>query len=76
MRHTERSVVAKFEEAIADLPEVVQAERLFGDPDYLLRVVTEDLAAYQRFYDEELATLEGVQRLSSTIVMKHIVDRV
>ena len=76
MGTTERVVVAAFEDAIARMPQVVQAERLFGDPDFLLRVVTEDLAAYQRFYDEELATLEGVQRVSSTIVMKHVVDRV
>jgi DNA-binding Lrp family transcriptional regulator len=74
MRQTDRGVVAEFERAVAELPEVVQAERLFGDPDYLLRVVTEDLAAYQQFYDDKLATLDGVQRLSSTIVMKHVVD--
>ncbi|MCE7011276.1 Lrp/AsnC family transcriptional regulator [Kibdelosporangium philippinense] len=76
MSTTERPVVAAFEEAIAKLPEIVQAERLFGDPDHLLRVVTKDLAAYQQFYDEKLATLAGVQRVSSTIVMKHVVDRV
>ena len=38
------------------------------------RVATRDLAAYQRLRDEELATLPGVHRLSSTIVMKRIVD--
>jgi DNA-binding Lrp family transcriptional regulator len=53
---------------------VVQAERLFGDPDYLLRVVTASLAEYQRFYDDQLATLPGVQRLSSTLVMKQVVE--
>ncbi|GAA0640190.1 hypothetical protein GCM10009535_16440 [Streptomyces thermocarboxydovorans] len=44
-----------------------------GEPDYLLRVVAADLAAYQRLYDERLATLPGVQRLTSTLVMKHVV---
>ena len=34
----------------------------------------EDLAAYQALRDEKLATLPGVQRLTSTIVMKRIVD--
>jgi DNA-binding Lrp family transcriptional regulator len=53
---------------------VRHAERLFGDPDYLIRVATADLAAYQEMRDEKLATLPGVQRLSSTIVMKRIVD--
>ncbi|CAL9508327.1 MULTISPECIES: Lrp/AsnC family transcriptional regulator [Streptomyces] len=73
MRQEDRATVSAFEQAVADLPQVVQAQRLFGDPDYLLRVVTADLAAFQRLYDEELATLPGVQRLSSTLVMKHVV---
>ena len=30
--------VASFETALAELPQVRHAERLFGDPDYLLRV--------------------------------------
>ena len=49
-------------------------QRLFGDPDYLLRVVAADLPGFQQFYDERLATLPGLRRLTSTIVMKDIVD--
>jgi DNA-binding Lrp family transcriptional regulator len=49
-------------------------ERLFGDPDYLIRVATADLAAYQELRDNKLAALPGVQRLSSTILMKRIVE--
>ena len=51
-----------------------QAQRLFGDPDYLLRVVARDLTAFRQLYDERLATLPGVQRLSSTLVMASIVE--
>lgn len=74
LRWEDRETVVAFEEALAGIPQVVQAERLFGDPDYLLRVTTTDLVAYQRLYDEELATLPGVQRLNSTLVMKHVVS--
>jgi DNA-binding Lrp family transcriptional regulator len=63
-----------FEAGVVDVPEVVQAQRLFGDPDYFLRVVTEDLAAYQRLQDEKLSALPGVQRMTSTLVMKNIVS--
>lgn len=73
MRQEDRNTVAVFEQAVAEIPHVVQAERLFGDPDYLLRVVSADLGAYQRLYDDELAALPGVQRLSSTLVMKQVV---
>ncbi len=73
MRQEDRDTVAAFERAVEAVPQVVQAERLFGDPDYLLRVVSADLAAFRVLYDEALATLPGVQHLSSTLVMKHVV---
>ena len=56
-----------------DIPQVILAQRLFGDPDYLLQVVVRDLPAYQRLYDEHLTRLPGVLRMTSTLVMKHVV---
>ncbi|MFE2427963.1 Lrp/AsnC family transcriptional regulator [Streptomyces sp. NPDC059373] len=74
LRWEDRNTVADFEQAVAALPHVIQAQRLFGEPDYLLRVATADLAAFQQLYDQQLATLPGVQRLTSTLVMKHVVN--
>jgi DNA-binding Lrp family transcriptional regulator len=73
MRQEDRDTLLGFEAELARIPNVVQAQRLFGDPDYLLRVVTADLAAYQRLEDDHLSALPGVQRLNSTLVMKQIV---
>jgi DNA-binding Lrp family transcriptional regulator len=66
--------VAAFEAAVLELPQVRHAERLFGDPDYLLRVAARDLDHFAALRDEKLATLPGLLRLTSTIVMKRIVD--
>jgi DNA-binding Lrp family transcriptional regulator len=74
MRGADRDTVDAFEQAVAAVPHVVLAQRLFGDPDYLLRVVTRDLPDFQRVYDDRLSTLPGVQRLSSTLVMKTVVE--
>lgn len=74
MRQEDRDTLLGFEDAVAAVPEVVQAQRLFGDPDYLLRILTADLAAYQRLEDDVLSALPGVQRLNSTLVMKQIVN--
>ncbi|MEU7475556.1 Lrp/AsnC family transcriptional regulator [Lentzea sp. NPDC042327] len=63
-----------FDDALAGVPNVVEAQRLFGSPDYLLRVVTADLADYQRLYEGTLARLPGVRGLTSTIVMKQVVE--
>jgi DNA-binding Lrp family transcriptional regulator len=74
MRQEDQATVADFETRVAAIPQIVAAQRLFGDPDYLLRVVAADLDAYRRLYDERLAALPGVQRLTSTLVMKDLVS--
>jgi DNA-binding Lrp family transcriptional regulator len=74
MEREDRATITAFEDGLAGIPEVRHAERLFGDPDYLVRVAVPELAAYQALRDEKLAALPGVQRLTSTIVMKRVVD--
>ena len=74
MRQEDRDTLLGFEQAVARIPNVLLAQRLFGNPDYLLRVVTADLNAYATLEDEALATLPGVARLDSTLVMKRVVD--
>jgi DNA-binding Lrp family transcriptional regulator len=74
MERGDAATVARFEAAVARIREVRTAERLFGEPDYLLRVVAPDLASFAELRDHKLAVLPGVQRLISTIVMKLVVD--
>lgn len=74
LREGDREAVAAFEAAVTEVPHVIRAQRLFGDPDYILHIVACDLAAFQRLYDEQLSTLPGVQRLTSTLVMKRVVE--
>ncbi len=64
--------VQSFEDALIDIPEITRAERLFGEPDYMLHVVTRDLKAFQTLYDRRLLPLPSVLRLTSTLVMKSI----
>jgi DNA-binding Lrp family transcriptional regulator len=73
MRDGGSQVLDEFESAVTAVPEVIDAQRLFGEPDYVLRVVTCDLASYQRLYDTRLSALPGVLRLSSTLVMKEVI---
>jgi DNA-binding Lrp family transcriptional regulator len=65
------ATIATFESGLAKVAEVRHAERLFGDPDYLVRVATADIDAYQKLRDEKLATLLGVRRLTSTREKTH-----
>jgi len=74
LREGDRHAVESFEAALAEIPQVIEAQRLFGEPDYLLRVITRDLTAFQQLYDEKLSALPSVQRLTSTLVMKSVVQ--
>ena len=67
MRESTRDIIATFEEAVAAIPYILDADRLFGEPDYLLRVVARDLDHFQQIYDERLSALPGVQRLNTTM---------
>lgn len=49
--------VLSFEEAVSAVPDIVQAHRLFGDPDYQLFVATASKQAFQQLYDETLMRL-------------------
>lgn len=62
-----------FDLAVEAVPEIVEAQRLFGEPDYFIRIVAADREAYQRLYDERLSKLPGLRSLNSTIVMKEVV---
>lgn len=73
MQQADRATIAAFESAVADIPFVIEAQRLFGDPDFLLRVVSRDLPSFQQLLDDRIASLPGVQRTRSTMVMKHVV---
>jgi DNA-binding Lrp family transcriptional regulator len=73
MGQEDRATLLAFEQAVAEIPNVILAQRLFGDPDYLLRVRTTDLDAYAQLEDDVLSALPGIQRLNSTLVMKSFV---
>lgn len=73
MRDGAGKTLQQLEAAVKEIDEVVVAHRLSGDPDYILQVITADVAAYGKLYDTKLANLPGVQRLSTTLIMSDIV---
>jgi DNA-binding Lrp family transcriptional regulator len=68
--HKDRATVEDFERRISALDPVVECRRMFGVPDYLVRVAVADTAAYEAFYMNELAELPGIGRVSSQFTMK------
>jgi DNA-binding Lrp family transcriptional regulator len=67
-----RDTLAAFEDAVVGLEEVVECHRMFGDPDYVIRVAVADVEAYERFLIDTFADLPGMARMTSQFAMKTI----
>ncbi len=67
-----RSNLSDFAEAVKAYPEVMDCYVLLGNVDFLLRIVAEDIKAYERFFFEELSQLPGIQEVTSSIVLSDI----
>lgn len=65
-----RPSLLAFETAVHSIPQVVEAMRMMGQPDYLLRIVTADATAFEALYIDTLASLPNVQTLTSQLAMK------
>ncbi len=62
----------KFEKDAQFLEEVTEVYHVAGLFDYLLKVVVNDMAAYQTFVAGKLAALDNIGRVQSAFVMKEI----
>lgn len=67
-----RSNLAEFSEAIRQFPEVLDCFVLMGNFDFMLRVITKDIEAYERFFFEKLSKVPGVQEVNSMVALSEI----
>ena len=67
-----RSTFAEFTEAIRGFPEVLECYVLMGSVDFLLRIVTPDIEAYERFFFEKLSNVPGIQEVNSIVALSEI----
>jgi DNA-binding Lrp family transcriptional regulator len=70
-RH-EQKHVDNFVREVMRHPEVLECFATSGEADFHLRVVVEDMDAYNRFLDDFIFRLPGVSQVRSDIVLKEI----
>lgn len=68
----ELNALGRFETTIRRWPEVLECYLMTGPRDYLLRVVVEDVAAYERFIKEKLTKLEGISTMESSFALSQV----
>jgi Lrp/AsnC family transcriptional regulator len=65
-----RENLEKFETAVMSWPEVVECATVTGAVDYMLRVITTDMHAYDDFLRDKMLALGLVSDVQSRIVMR------
>lgn len=69
-----RANMEKFESAVARMPEVIQCAVVTGAVDFMLRVVTKDMHAYEDFLREVLLSVDLISDVQSRIVLRQSKD--
>ena len=62
----------KLNQVIAAMPEILECHRIGGDVDYLLKVVVEDMAVYDRTYKELIGRLPSLADVSALFSMERL----
>jgi DNA-binding Lrp family transcriptional regulator len=72
LHREEESELAAFEDAVRNIPEVMECYLMTGEFDYLLRVVVCDMADFERLHRDSLTRLPGVARVNSSVAIRTV----
>ena len=70
-RHNENDV-RRFEQAVAECPQIVSCYSTTGQADYVIKVLVPDIKTYERFLHETAFELPGVTHIRSSVVLKEV----
>ena len=70
-RHQENAMT-RFENAVKDIPDIVECYTVSGQADFLLRVVVRDVSAYDKLLKKKLIHLPEIGNLNSTIALEQV----
>lgn len=68
-RHDDE-VFQRFGDALADLPEVMEAYLVTGEYDYLIKVAVAGTEGYERFLRQKLYKIPGIRNSRSTFALR------
>ncbi|MGH6892270.1 MAG: Lrp/AsnC family transcriptional regulator [Dongiaceae bacterium] len=69
-------ILERFNEALAKIPEIIEAHLVSGEYDYLIKVAVTDTADYERFLRQKLYRIEGIRHTKSTFALRALKNSV
>lgn len=61
-----------FNEAVKQLPEVVECNFVSGNFDYMLKIVVSDMEHYHHFHQKKLSAIAGVSLINTVFVISEV----
>ena len=72
LNRQDQADLSAFEEAVKNVPEVMECYLMTGPYDYLLRVVVSDPGDFERLHSQYLTRLPGVARVQSSFALRTV----
>lgn len=67
-----KSALADFEQRIVQQEEVMECYLMTGDSDYLIRVAVPNIQALERFIQDQLTSIPGIEKIRSSFALKQV----
>lgn len=61
--------IERFRRAVMDIPEVLECYHVSGEFDFLLKIVVEDMKAYERLVRDRLSHIKGLGKIQSCFAL-------
>ncbi len=74
LKQHNKETIEKFIKAIDNLEEVVECHHTTGTADFMLKVVSEDISAYQKLMLEEITNIEVIADMQSMVILSTFKD--
>ncbi len=68
------NAIQSFHDQVLDVEEIVECYQLTGDFDYLLKVIVEDIPAFEKLITEKLSKIEEIGQMQTNVVLSKIKD--
>jgi Lrp/AsnC family transcriptional regulator, leucine-responsive regulatory protein len=69
LKSHDKKAAKHFIQAIKSFREVIECYNISGDSDFLLKVISENMESFHRFYVEKLSEVKGIRQTKSSFVM-------
>ena len=75
LRGQSAEMMAEFEAAASNIPQILACFLIAGESDYILRVAARDVADFGRVHSEYLSALPHVLRMESSFILREVFNR-